>query len=360
MPDIETTAGNERRPALHRVVAVRFDPRQRGLHATAALYHACGSSRVSWEAAHPDTRLKANVLVRVYWKPACTPGDGVIPVTRVAVIDEPIRYENLFLTVPPAWVRDRELVERASRLWETLTVPQQEIFNRIFWEGGRFARYCQGPSSLNGHHSVINGNLRHSVESAEAALQLRELMPAADAGIVTLSCLLHDAGKADEYEERQGRMHGLTHRGLALGHRVTIIEWLAVARARMRIGMPDTEYVSLMHALTSQSGAPQWTGMRQPMTPEAMLLSHVDRLSGQGDLVVRQQAKEGGWGTGHPHLGRPFLTLGPKPKERLPRLDALLKGIREGTFKPMREALPPDMAARMKGTKGLGADGETT
>ena len=28
------------------------------------------------------------------------------------------------------------------------------------------------------------------------------------------------------------------------------------------------------------------------MTPETMLLSHVDRLSGQGDLVVRQQAEE--------------------------------------------------------------------
>lgn len=356
MFDTETNAGTESQPAIHRVVAIRFDPRQRGLRATAALYHAYGSHRVSWETAHPDTRLKADVLVRVYWKPARTPVDGVIPVTRVAVIDEPIRYENLFLTVPSGWVRDRELVERASRLWEALKVPQQELFNRVFWEGGRFARYCQGPSSLNGHHSGINGNLRHSVESAEAGLQLRELMPAANTGIVILSCLLHDAGKADEYQDRQGRARGLTDRGQALGHRVTIIEWLAVARARMRLCMTDTEYVSLLHALTSVSGAPPWTGIRQPMTPEAMLLSHVDRLSGQGDLVVRQQSEQGGWGSGHPHLGRPFLTLGPKPKRTLPSCEAMLKLIREGKEIPKAEPLQ-SLLDRQLGLAGDHPDG---
>jgi 3'-5' exoribonuclease len=351
MFDTNTSDDPVDQPAIFRIAAQRFEPLDRGYRATASLYHDYSSHRIGWRTAYCDIRMKEGALVRVFWKGVPEPVDGITPVTRVAVVDEPIRFENLFLTVPPSWVRDRELVERAARLWDSLSDPQRELFNCVFWDGGRFGRYCRGPSSLRGHHAGVNGNLRHSIDSAEAGLQLHKLMPAANTGLLTLACLLHDAGKADECEDGHRQMLGLSDRGQVLGHRVTIVEWVAVARTRMRQGFPEAEYLSLLHCLSAVAHVPAWTGLREPMTPEALLLSHVDRISGQGDLATSQQAKDGGWGTSHPHLGRPFYSLGPKPRGGLPGLDRMLELIRradaEGVDTRTLFPIPPDIAARM-------------
>jgi 3'-5' exoribonuclease len=99
----------------------------------------------------------------------------------------------------------------------------------------------------------------------------------------------------------------MSERGVLIGHRHTILEWIAAARARERIIIPETHYLALLHALTAGKGA-EWLGIREPVSIEALLLSTADRLSGQIDLVDRMAPNQPGFGEYHKHLkGKPYV-----------------------------------------------------
>jgi 3'-5' exoribonuclease len=131
--------------------------------------------------------------------------------------------------------------------------------------------------------------------------------PLACPEVLLMAALLHDAGKADEYRLGYSGLE-LTTRGKLVGHRNTIIEWIAAAIAHARITLPESHYLGLIHALTSARGAPDWLGLREPCTLDAVLLSAADRLSGQIELMTRHSPSESGFGRFHPHLrGRPYV-----------------------------------------------------
>jgi 3'-5' exoribonuclease len=99
----------------------------------------------------------------------------------------------------------------------------------------------------------------------------------------------------------------MTERGALLGHKHTVLEWIAAARAQHRVIVPEAHYwrFSTHHR---RQGAPDWLGLREPLSLDAHILSTVDRLSGQADLVSRHAARDGGFGAYHRHLGgRPYV-----------------------------------------------------
>jgi 3'-5' exoribonuclease len=73
--------------------------------------------------------------------------------------------------------------------------------------------------------------------------------------------------------------------------------------------VPEAHYLALLHAITAAKGAPDWLGLREPLSLDAHILSTVDRLSGQADLVSPpRRAGQGGFGAYHRHLGgRPYV-----------------------------------------------------
>jgi 3'-5' exoribonuclease len=135
---------------------------------------------------------------------------------------------NLFATVLPGWVRDPSLLKPAAKLWNALPPPYRHLLNALIWDTNRFHRFVMGPSSLSGHHNDREGNLRHSVEVAERALALAAGDPVVCEEALILGALLHDAGKADEYRLANRRLV-LSDRGRLIGHRTTVIEWIAAA-----------------------------------------------------------------------------------------------------------------------------------
>lgn len=318
-------------PDIYRVARIEREVVATGYRMTADLFHANANPRVTWTVRHPDTRLKAGVLVKPIQMKATAGGNGSLTIHHLMVLERPEAGLNLFETVPATWVGDHDLLVRAGVLWDTLPAHLQGLFNTVFWEGGRFRRFCQGQSSLHGHHDGLSGNLRHSVEVAEAVLCLLPLYEGAHSGIAVLAALLHDAGKADEYQPAGSGMR-MSDLGKLWGHKTTVTTWLAVARDRLRRGVPDAHYQSLVHALTAVPGAPAWMGLREPATPEAMLLSTADRLSGHADLMNRCMRSDGGWGVAHPHLkALPFTTpLNGMVRQQLPGLEALWQQVKSG------------------------------
>jgi len=297
-------------PGIYRLTGIEHKPNGRATTCIAQLYHEKASLRVTWECRQPDTRLYEGALVSPRWLGRFTCSEhGAVRISRLVLLEIPQAGASLFDTVPHGWVRDRALVARAKVLTDRLPRHMALLFNALFWDGRRFMRFVVGPSSLNGHHNGRNGNLLHTVEVAETALKLAENRNGVCLDVLLMAALLHDSGKADEYafNYRRGTFE-ISDRGALIGHKLTVLEWIAAAMAKNRILMPETHYLGLVHALTSAKGTPDWVGVRESRSLEAMLLSTADRLSGQQDLVDQLAPAHDGFGRYHPHLrGRPYV-----------------------------------------------------
>lgn len=310
-PPATTVLLPESLPGIYRLTAMEYKPDGNGVTiCTAQLYHEKASLRVKWQCRQPDTRLYAGALVSPRWLGRNTCSEqGAVRISRLVLLEIPQATVTLFDTVPPDWVRDRGLVERVRALVEGLPRHMAFLFNAMFWDGRRFMRFVVGPSSMNGHHNGRNGNLQHTVEVAETALTLANNRNGVCREILLMAALLHDAGKADEYAFNYRRgVFEISDRGALIGHKLTVLEWIAAAMAKNRILMPESHYLGLVHALTSAKGAPDWVGVRESRSLEAMLLSTADRLSGHQDLVDQLAPAVDGFGKYHPHLrGRPYI-----------------------------------------------------
>lgn len=296
-------------PAIFRLTAYDHHPVTGNvIQFTASLFHEQASLRVTWTSRQLDSRLHVGALVSIRWLGRPTTFGGAIRISRLVLIEIPEASINLFSLVPSSWVPDRELVGQGKALVELLPRSFMHLFNAIFWDDHRFHRFLVGPSSMSGHHNGPNGNMRHSIEVAETALRLVDIHRRVCMPVLILGALLHDAGKADEYRYAGGNRFDMSSRGALLGHKLTVVEWIAAARARHRVVLPEAHYLSLLHALTAVKGAPDWVGMRQPQSMEASILSMADRLSGQHDLFERHAPAVEGFGRYHKHLrGRPFV-----------------------------------------------------
>lgn len=298
-------------PAIFRVTSLARLPLpegRKGVYNVAELFHEQACLRVGWMSPNTDTRLQKGSLVSVRWSGNPVSVDGAIRINRLVVLERPEPALNLFDTLPHGWVKERSLVTQARDLWESLGRPFQHLVNAIFWDSARFHRFIAGPSSLNGHHNEVNGNFRHTLEVARRCASLALGEDCVCVPVLLTAALLHDAGKADEYRMNPKRQKlEMSPRGMLIGHRHTILEWVAVAREKHRVILPEAHYIGLIHVLTAAKGA-EWLGIRNPLSVEAPILSAADRLSGHVELVSAARPDASGFGAYHPHLkGRPFV-----------------------------------------------------
>ncbi|MBE7423133.1 MAG: HD domain-containing protein [Zoogloeaceae bacterium] len=317
---VPSTSGDpvpDKLPPIFRVQSIERHPGAHGdILNRAVLFHEQASLSVEWLTRHADIRLTRGSQVSIRWLGRPASCDGHVRISRLVLLERPEAETNLFDLVPHGWVADRELVARASALWEGLPRGFRHLFNAMFWDSRRFQRYLMGPSSLGHHHSGLNGNLRHCVEVAERALRMAEGQDLANRAILAIGGLVHDAGKADEYRfDHVRRCFSMSDRGALIGHRETLQQWIAAAMASHRVILPEAHYLGLIHALTAAKGAPAWLGLREPRSIEATILSMADRLSGEEELYARLAPAEGGFGRYHKQLRyRPFVVgLGPEP-----------------------------------------------
>lgn len=296
-------------PWIFRIVGLQKSALPKGgFRYCATLFHEKASIAVTWLSSKEDDRLQAGCLVTPRWtsKAVCT--DGQIVINRLLPVTSP-SLVNIFDTVPYEWVNDRSLIQVAKEIVEQLPDHFIKLLNGIFWDYRRFYRFLLGPSSLNGHHHHKYGNLMHTTEVIKNALLLAKDRKLVNTDVLVMAALLHDAGKADEYQFNYERNRfEISTRGALLGHKLSIVEWIAASIAQHQLELPQNQLLSLLHALTAVKGAPDWVGIREPVSPEANLLSMADRLSGHDDLYRQTTNGLEGFGRYHKHLkGRPFL-----------------------------------------------------
>jgi len=297
-------------PGIYRIVSTSCVPSMsgRGVEYSIGIYHDKAQLTVAFSRSQPDIRLKVDMLVSVRWKFPVVSQGGAIQISRLVLLEQPVKGFNLFETVPPGWVKNRELVKNAQEILNCLPDNWHHLVTAIMWNGTRFSQFCENPSSISNHHAYRNGNLRHTVEVVEMVKLLSSKYPQANLGISLAAAILHDVGKAVEYRSWGKDNWAMSDRGKLVGHRHTVIEWIAEARVTNRIVIPEQHYLSLLHALTSAPNA-EWLGIRSPVTPEATLLTMADRLSGESSMLEQLANRNGGWGEKHPHRKGKVFTL---------------------------------------------------
>lgn len=265
------------------------------------------SLKVSWVSVSNCSHY-LNQIVRPDFSGAGISKIGSLPAKEVTLLTKPASIK-IFDTIPVAWVKDRSLVKRAGALFEQLPIAYKMLFNAIFWDADRFYRFCICPSSLHGHHSHLNGNLRHTVEVCENLLTLTNVNKHANLSLTLFSGLIHDAGKADEYVSQKYGWQ-LSDIGKLHGHKVTVFKWVIEAITRHSIQLPEGHYDAIIHVLTAQPNAPEWMGIRPPALTESFLLSAADRFSGHVDLMNQTLPSEAGQGQYHKHLKNTYFKIG--------------------------------------------------
>jgi 3'-5' exoribonuclease len=298
----------EKLPATLRVESITYQPHANGVHTVcvARLYSDQASVTVSWKVIQPDRRIKAWSLVMVRWASHQVCENGAIPIDRLVLAERPNAMTNLFTLVPhDSRIGERGVIVRAARLFAELPRSLALVFNLLLWDRTRFRRYVRGPSSLSHHHNRWGGNLQHAVETAELAVNMVSTMSGVDANLLIMGGLLHDLGKLDEYtyDAKIDAFH-LSLRGQLVGHRDTLLEWLAVALVRVRPALSEKQHLALLHLFFASESAPDYVGLRRPRMIESKILAAADRLSGQKDLFARSRndSPEGGQGRYHEGL----------------------------------------------------------
>lgn len=140
---------------------------------------------------------------------------------------------------------------------------------------------CAAPAGVKAHHAYQGGLIEHVVSMAEVADRLCEHYPELNRDLLLLGVLLHDLGKVRELSWDPTLAY--TDEGQLLGHMNIAVEILneKLLAARAELGGEEIEtedVLRLKHMILSHHGTHSFGSPRVPMTPEAIVLHHIDNL----------------------------------------------------------------------------------
>lgn len=146
---------------------------------------------------------------------------------------------------------------------------------------GEFFRVA--PAAVQMHHAYRHGLLEHTVHMARAAKALLPVYPEVDPDMAMAGILLHDTGKAIEYEGSLAVRR--SRRGILQGHVVLGYQLVRKAALKSRLDPERTE--RLEHIILSHQGQLDWGAAVMAASPEAVFVSMVDNLDARMGMVQR-------------------------------------------------------------------------
>lgn len=186
----------------------------------------------------------------------------------------------------------------------------QATVRGVFDEIGDTFRWA--PAAVAMHHAYRHGLLEHTVHMARAARALLPLYPEVDADLALAGTLLHDTGKAIEYEGTLSPRR--SRRGLLQGH--VVLGYQLARKAGMKARLDPERLERLEHIILSHQGEPEWGAAVYAATPEAVFVSMIDNLDARMGMVQRalRQAGDGDeFSERLPGLSAQLLTRRPPP-----------------------------------------------
>lgn len=159
----------------------------------------------------------------------------------------------------------------------------------VFDEIGETFRWS--PAAVAMHHAYRHGLLEHTVHMARACKALLPLYVEVDPDLAIAGVLLHDTGKAIEYEGTLATKR--SRRGILQGH--VVLGYQLARKYGIKARLDSERLERLEHIILSHQGEPEWGAAVYAATPEAVFVSMIDNLDAKMGMVQRalRQAAEG-------------------------------------------------------------------
>lgn len=185
----------------------------------------------------------------------------------------------------------------------------QELLNRLF-SGELLGQFCTAPAAKKMHHAYIGGLVEHTLSVAGMAVRAAEHYPSLDRDMLVAGALVHDIAKTKEFSY-SSLPFDYTDSGRLLGHLVLGTEMVRAAAAKVNELAPE-RVDALVHLILSHHGRHDFGAPVLPMTPEAILLHHLDDMDAKMNYIdqLREKQEEPGWSDYQRPLER-FLYLQP-------------------------------------------------
>lgn len=191
----------------------------------------------------------------------------------------------------------RPLAEMAAELEAVIAgigdPPLRALLSVIF-QGDTLDRFQRAPAAKKLHHAYIGGLIEHTLSIVALAAKIAGHYPFIDRDMLVAGALLHDLAKIEEFDFTRPPF-GYTDRGRLVGHLVLGVEM--VRKAAEQVEDLRAEQVDrLMHIILSHHGQHDFGAPVLPMTPEAILLHHLDDIDAKMQYMGGLRAKMSGSG----------------------------------------------------------------
>lgn len=157
----------------------------------------------------------------------------------------------------------------------------------VFEEIGDIFRWS--PAAVAMHHAYRHGLLEHTTHMARACKALLPLYPEVDPDLAMAGILLHDTGKAIEYEGTLSTRR--SRRGILQGH--VVLGYQLARKAGIKAKLDPDRLERLEHIILSHQGEPEWGAAVYAATPEAVFVSMIDNLDAKMGMVQRALRQSG-------------------------------------------------------------------
>jgi 3'-5' exoribonuclease len=173
-----------------------------------------------------------------------------------------------------------ELWKRFSKLYKSIKKPLRELVSIIIKDNAEKIRTM--PASVNHHHPVRGGFLKHLVTTGEMASDLLRHYPAINRDLVLAGIILHDIGKVKSINDDLIPSH--TDEGKLIGH-IVLGRDMLMETARKLGHIPQETLIKLEHIVLSHQGSPEKGSVTYPKFPEALMVHYIDQLDGRMTLM---------------------------------------------------------------------------
>lgn len=240
--------------------------------------------------------------------------------------------EQVFLAdfMPASSRSGQEMQQELTALMRSLSDTGLQKVLQVLFSGELLEQFSTAPAAKKMHHAYIGGLLEHTLSVAGMAVKAAEHYPTLDRDLLIAGALVHDIAKTREFSF-SSLPFDYTDAGRLLGHLVLGVEMVQKAAQDVH-ELPRARVDQLAHLILSHHGRHEFGAPVLPMTPEAILLHHLDDMDAKMNYIdqLREQQGAPGWSDFQRPLER-FLYLQPlsaqmeqhpPPMENLERAEA--------------------------------------
>lgn len=176
-----------------------------------------------------------------------------------------------------------------TRLIGTIEHPAVRALGELFLEDAYFVEaFKRAPAAKALHHSHLGGLLEHTLTLMQIADRVCPLYPGISRDIVLMGCFLQDVGKTRELV--YDRAFAYTDQGELIGHIVEgahmLRDKLALLMREKGVRLPPGAGMVLEHIILSHHNLPEYGAAKPPMSPEAILVAHIDALDAKTVIAL--------------------------------------------------------------------------